>query len=382
MTTHRNVFLFIAIFACATFAGILGASSAHADGSQTYSTPGTYSFTVPSYATLTVQVWGGGGGGGAQNSPYSSIGSDGGQSSFAGTVIANGGGAGAVVETGGSTPSPGGAGGTASGGTINTTGSNGVSTSGVWSGPGGAGGSSPNGGTGGAGGATGGSSPGSDGGAPGGGGGGASAFMPGSGGGGGGYSSITYTTGQLTVGGGISIVVGAGGSGSPNPTYAAGTGASGQVSITYTSPLVRIIRLRGHIRLKGNIRLAGVTPVTTASPCAGTRYGGYCWYFSPASGSCTTACATHGSCNLAGITAYGSSGNEAMCTALLTAMGAPAPGYAFYDASWSTGIGCGYQSYAGITWFRDTPVTSCAADNAGLDSFVGSQTYRACSCIN
>ncbi|MEY4747005.1 MAG: Xanthomonas phage, partial [Candidatus Parcubacteria bacterium] len=32
-------------------------------GSQTYSTPGTYSFSVPSYGTLTVQLWGGGGGG-------------------------------------------------------------------------------------------------------------------------------------------------------------------------------------------------------------------------------------------------------------------------------------------------------------------------------
>ena len=39
-------------------------SNANLAGSQTYSTPGTYTFTVPTYSQLTVQLWGGGGGGG------------------------------------------------------------------------------------------------------------------------------------------------------------------------------------------------------------------------------------------------------------------------------------------------------------------------------
>src|SRR3989344_8530557 len=63
-----------------------------AAGSQTYSPPGTYSFTVPNYGTLTVQAWGGGGGGGIMQN-YSSCdvsGGNGGDSSF-GSVVGRGG---------------------------------------------------------------------------------------------------------------------------------------------------------------------------------------------------------------------------------------------------------------------------------------------------
>lgn len=371
MTTHRNIFLFFAIFACATFAGIVSTSYVYADGSQTYSTPGTYSFTVPSYATLTVQVWGGGGGGGSAYNAASTDGTAGDQSSFNGTLVGGGGGAGFGVVT---NSGAGGSGGTASGGDVNTTGNPG--TAGVDFGSGGSGGSAPNGGTGGTAGA-----PGNPGGAPGAGGGGGTNAFNGGGGGSGGYVSKAYTSGQLTPGAGVTVIVGSGGAGgvAGNSISNGGAGAAGQVSITYTSPLVRIIRLRGHVRLKGNIRLAGVTPVRQ---CAGTSYGGYCWYFSPASASCTTACATHGGCNLAGITAYGSSGSQAMCTALLTAMSAPAPSFGFNDGNINPGVGCEYVSAPGIQWTRDTSVTTCSADNIGVDGFTGFQTYRACSCAN
>lgn len=163
-------------------------------GSQSYTTAGSYNFSVPSYNTLTVTVWGGGGGG--SQGAMGPIPTAGGQSSWNGAVIAYGGGAGSGVG--------GGAGGTASGGTTNTTGGAGSTT----------GGNSPNGGAGGAAG-----SPGT---APGGGGGGSIGAY---GGGGGGYSTRTYSVGQLTVGASIPVVVGAGGTGT--------AGAVGRVTITW-----------------------------------------------------------------------------------------------------------------------------------------------------
>ena len=76
-------------------------------GSQNYTTAGTYSFTVPAYTTLTVQVWGGGGGGGAgsgfRNARTGCMvgvnldGGVGGQSSWNSTLFANGGNGGGGV---------------------------------------------------------------------------------------------------------------------------------------------------------------------------------------------------------------------------------------------------------------------------------------------
>lgn len=178
-------------------------------GSQTYSTPGTYSFTVPAYTTLTVQVWGGGGGG---TGAYIE-GTSGASSQFGATVIAGGGGNGGDPGDGG--------GGTASGGTTNTSGGNGSYTSG---------GNSPNGGAGG--------QPGTDGDSTGnapGGGGGPLGEGVGQGGGGGAYSTRTYSAGQLS--GSITVVVGAGGNGdnaSWNGSYmGGGDGANGRVYITW-----------------------------------------------------------------------------------------------------------------------------------------------------
>ena len=87
-------------------------------GSQTYSSPGSYAFTVPAYGSLTVQVWGAGGGGGGGSSSWNPVsGNAGGQSYFTGSVVAGGGGGGSSGHP--TVPSlnvPGGAGGVASAG--------------------------------------------------------------------------------------------------------------------------------------------------------------------------------------------------------------------------------------------------------------------------
>lgn len=221
-------------------------------GTQTFSTAGTYSFTVPTYGTLTVEVWGGGGAGG-DPSPSGTANyteqTGGTASSFNGTVVANGGAKGIDdLNSSNGTFTSGGAGGTASGGDTNSTGGNGASgTPDIY---GGDGGNAPNGGVGGSGGVIdtgigtlpeGGSAPGGGGGAFGFGysySGYNGAFAPG-GGGSGGYSTKTYSSGSLTVGASVTIIVGAGGipgtliSGStPNPY--GGAGAPGRVSITWT----------------------------------------------------------------------------------------------------------------------------------------------------
>jgi hypothetical protein len=194
-------------------------------GSQTFSTAGSFNFTVPCHNTLTVQVWGGGAGG--QGFGTTAV-SAGGQSSWDGTVLrANGGGApsnGSFV---------GGTGGTASGGTTNTTGgAGGGGGGGANSGVGGAGAN------GGAGGATQSSCNGSGrvGTEPGGGGSGAKSQpracngMPG--GGGGGYTTRTWSAGTYLTSEIVPLVVGAGSAGGTggNP---GGNGAKGRVTITW-----------------------------------------------------------------------------------------------------------------------------------------------------
>ncbi|OGG62798.1 hypothetical protein A3C21_00820 [Candidatus Kaiserbacteria bacterium RIFCSPHIGHO2_02_FULL_59_21] len=211
-------------------------------GSQTYSSPGTYTFAVPAYGSLTVTVngAGGGGGGGAGN------GASGGQSSFYGIIAGGGGGGIGGPNFDGKEASQqgaGGSGGSASGGDVNTSGSSGQSSpfQGLFNG--GDGGASPNGGAGGAGGVldiAGGSNVGQSGNLPGGGGGGggspcANCYKQG-GGGGGGYASKTYSQGALP--GSVTVVVGGGGGngGGSQWGYAGGSGAPGRVSITWTDP--------------------------------------------------------------------------------------------------------------------------------------------------
>lgn len=190
-------------------------------GSQSYTTAGTYTFTVPHHETLTVQVWGAGGGG-AGCSAYTTVqGGNGGGSNWDGAVVANGG---ARAST-----SAGGSGGGASGGTTNQTGGTGGTGTGA------AGGSGASGGSGGA--ARGSNGNGNGGSAPGGGGGGARfasrGTCGGDGGGGGGYSTRAYSVGTYIQGSSVTVVVGGGGSGGNGSTYDGGAGAVGRVTITW-----------------------------------------------------------------------------------------------------------------------------------------------------
>lgn len=164
-------------------------------GGQNFTSPGTYSFTVPPYQTLTVYVDGGGGGGGdmgvnygygIQNSGYGN-GQAGGQSSFGGMLVGNGGGGGA------SWPGGSGGGGTAGGGNYSNT---------VGGGSAGGAGSCYIG------------------------------YCGGSGGAGGRAVSVFYP-GALTVGGTVTVVVGAGGASTGSPFHG-NSGNSGGVYISWT----------------------------------------------------------------------------------------------------------------------------------------------------
>ena len=209
-------------------------------GSQTFTTAGTYSFTVPAHNVLTVQLWGGGGAGQTDSSCMGVGGNaprNGTQSSFNGTVIAGGGGGGNGAPGFGG----GGVGGTASGGDTNINGN--VGGAGVGS----SGGSAPGGGGGGGASGVGWAAPGLNGAAPGGGGGGGSSGGNGStnswpAGGSGAYSQKNYSTGALTVGTSVTVVVGAGGESMPgclDETFGeiyhgtSGAGGSGRVSISW-----------------------------------------------------------------------------------------------------------------------------------------------------
>lgn len=193
-------------------------------GSQLYASPGTYSFTIPAYNSLTVEVWGAGAGGsGITASSCTKVaGTDGGNSSWGGsTIVAQGGNKGSGNS--------GGTGGTASGGSTNTTGQAGTSA--------GKGGNGANGGAGGA--SRGSAGNGNAGSAPAGGGGGAYATtrgcyeVDGPGGGGGAYATRTYAPGAYAIGQSVSVVVGTRGTGGNGATYDGGLGAHGRVEITW-----------------------------------------------------------------------------------------------------------------------------------------------------
>lgn len=225
------------------------------EGSKEFAEAGTFTFDVPAFATMTVEVWGGGGGGEASGAgaPHATAG---GASSFDKTIVGGGGGPG--------TDCCGGAAGTASGGSENLIGAAG--------GPGihyptiggdSAGGTAPKGGVGGRGrvaptdGCGGGD--GAAGAAPGGGG--APSWTcqgtwwtgtgwgdTGGSGGSGGYAKKEYAAGSLSAKS-VEVVVGAGGKGSmgqvssgypvtaKNPGhYTAGDGGTGKVEIVWTCP--------------------------------------------------------------------------------------------------------------------------------------------------
>ena len=110
-----------------------------ASGSITYSTPGTYTFTVPFYKTLTVVVSGAGGGGGLGRSSISgsswvnsafAMGAEGGTSAFYGpqNIISYGGkgGRGPPAWTSAKLPGPNGDDGTSTGGIFAANGNGGL----------------------------------------------------------------------------------------------------------------------------------------------------------------------------------------------------------------------------------------------------------------
>lgn len=229
-------------------------SSCVTPGSRVYSTPGTYTFTVPAHNTMTVELWGGGGGGvgsadgSATQAPNPVGGANGGASRWAGGAPssrpqANGGTAGDPdASTAGA---GGGAGGTGQFCTTATTGQVGGgylfrSVSSHADPPSGKGGNGAQGGAGGAS-VTGDFVNGLPGAAPGGGGSGSAnrRYMRGvdprygfPGGGGGGYCIREYSAGGHAEGSTVTVIVGAGGAGG-NSTRDGGSGAAGRVEITW-----------------------------------------------------------------------------------------------------------------------------------------------------
>ena len=198
-------------------------------GSQSYESAGSFTFTVPNYQNnLIVKIWGGGGGGPGAAYGVITFGSDGGDSSFDGAVIA-GGGKSPILSS-----NDGGLGGTYSGGDSGQNGSAG--SNGYFAGGNGAGGSAGNTAEGGG---AGGASPGAfytngnDGSAYGGGGSAAWANYGFPGAGGGAYVTKEYAVGDLTPTDSITVVVGSGGAGGVN-TYTGGSGADGAVLITWS----------------------------------------------------------------------------------------------------------------------------------------------------
>lgn len=207
-------------------------------GSNTYTTAGTYSFQVPLFNTMTVELWGGGGGGGGYGDPgsgsYASgayFGATGGQTYFNASTYANGGVGGQNAGTsgaGGLAFGAGGAGGTAAGLTTATTGNTGGSGPSSSTGAG-----APNGG----GDATANSQNGTN---PGGGGAGyfystGGKFPAVTGGAGsGGYAKSIFTPITLTPGTVLSLVVGAGGLALTGCAQNGGNGYAGKMIVTWS----------------------------------------------------------------------------------------------------------------------------------------------------
>jgi putative Ig domain-containing protein len=105
----------------------------------------------------------------------------------------------------------------------------------------------------------------------------------------------------------------------------------------------------------------------------GASVGGYLWAAGGYNQTCNGVCASYGkTCNLTGTKNYaGSSGSDANCQAVLSALG---KGTGSVNSVGYTGaVGC---SYYGSARYRNTGATTCAA--AGSDD--GSTPYRVCAC--
>lgn len=201
------------------------------DTTTTFSSSGTFTYTVPAtFGTITVKIWGGGGSGG--NAYWNTRGPDGGSSSIVSLGLIAGGGLGSNASLG--------TGGVASGGSTNTNGGDGATSATA------VGGTAPNGGAGG-------NAPGVAGAAPGGGGaGGQYAGTKFAGAGAGAYVEKTYTIATLAPGTFMNdIIVGAGGN-NGGSSYSGGNGGAGRVSITCASASTPVLNDRSLLFINGS----------------------------------------------------------------------------------------------------------------------------------
>jgi hypothetical protein len=124
-------------------------------------------------------------------------------------------------------------------------------------------------------------------------------------------------------------------------------------------------------------RLADVPPPTPTptpgAPCpaGGESVGGSCWYLGTLGASCDATCAGIGmTCSLATVSYAGSSGTDAQCSVVLSALGVTDPFFNY--GSCAQGWGC-IDNPGGIQGLRcGTPVTTCSDQ----ESFF----RRACAC--
>ena len=105
---------------------------------------------------------------------------------------------------------------------------------------------------------------------------------------------------------------------------------------------------------------------TTLPPCQ-ANVGGFCWALGAAGEDCDAACAPLGkTCGTGTVTYAGSSGTQAQCDAVLTALGQSAT---LLSAPCTDGYGCNVGS---IGVHCSSPATTCGAATAGVQ--------RACAC--
>ena len=117
--------------------------------------------------------------------------------------------------------------------------------------------------------------------------------------------------------------------------------------------------------------------VVGAAPCAGTRVGGFCWYFGSNNQSCTDVCSTHGGYHSATQTYAGSGGNNTQCGDVMTALSiiSPTPVTATGSGTYA-GMGCASDYSNNAFTIRSTATTTEGASSNGQSEFV----RRACAC--
>lgn len=123
----------------------------------------------------------------------------------------------------------------------------------------------------------------------------------------------------------------------------------------------------------------GVTVVACPAACAGSSYGGYCWYpLAQNSGiSCQTYCSNngHGACNGSGMTFVETAGALTDCTNVMNLIVPGSPYFATQDNSWRAGctqFGTNSSKYL-------TQPLGCNLTH----SFTGFGMYKsACACSN